>query len=138
MDRDVEFVAYKGKTIAIIVRKDIEVDNVKFVTQAQDFLQLGFHDKKKGYVIPTHFHKLDEPISVNQLQEVLYIQRGKLKITFYTFSGERIDKKTLKVGDTILILSGAHKIEILEDSRILEVKQGPYLVGAHTNLELEK
>ena len=130
----IEKVIYKRRTVAIIVRAGLKVDNVKFVTTSGDFLQMGFHDKKKGYVIPTHFHKLDTPIAVTSLQEVLYIQKGKLKITFYTTSGERISVNTLREGDTILILSDAHKIEIQKDCRILEVKQGPYLPGSHTNL----
>ena len=130
----IEKVIYKRRMVAIIVRAGLKVDNVKFVTTAGDFLQLGFHDKKKGYVIPTHYHKLGAPITVTQLQEVLYIQKGKLKITFYTKTGERIGEKTLNEGDSILILSGAHKIEIQKDCNILEVKQGPYLPGAHTNV----
>lgn len=134
MNDKVEQVVHKGKTIAVVVCKGIAVENVKFVTTTEDFLQLGFHDKKKGHVIPTHYHKLDAPVAITHLQEVLYIQKGKLKITFYSVSGERIDTKTLSEGDTIFIRSDAHKIQILEDCKILEVKQGPYLPGAHTNL----
>ena len=29
-------------------------------------------------------------------------------------------------GDVILLAHGGHKIEVLEDAEILEVKQGPY------------
>ena len=134
MSESIEHVSYQRKKIAIVVRKGVAVDNVKFVTTSDNFLQLGFHDKKVGHVIPTHFHNLDAPIAVSQLQEVLFIQKGKLKITFYTKTGERIVDTTLRAGDTILILSGAHKIEIQKDCRILEVKQGPYLQGAHTNI----
>jgi hypothetical protein len=32
----------------------------------------------------------------------------------------------MNMGDTILLIAGGHGFDILEDSKIIEVKQGPY------------
>jgi len=32
----------------------------------------------------------------------------------------------LKAGDSILLARGGHKVTVLEDAKIIEVKQGPY------------
>ena len=34
--------------------------------------------------------------------------------------------RTLKTGDVILLVSGGHDFEMLEDTDMVEVKQGPY------------
>ena len=53
-------------------------------------------------------------------------EKGKVKIDLYNEKLKRIKTVVITQGDTILLANGAHAIEILEDSRIIEVKQGPY------------
>jgi len=45
---------------------------------------------------------------------------------FYERSGKKVGSAILNSGDTILLLRGGHGFNILEDSKIIEVKQGPY------------
>jgi hypothetical protein len=52
--------------------------------------------------------------------------QGKLRITFYTKTGKAFDSVVLEKGDTIIQMSLAHGLEVLEDAKFLEVKQGPY------------
>jgi hypothetical protein len=48
-----------------------------------------------------------------------------VKVAFYD-DGEKIKTTILNMGDTILLISGGHGFDMLEDSKIIEVKQGPY------------
>ena len=66
------------------------------------------------------------PKTINEIQEVLYIEHGKVEVEFYESSGKKIGNAILNSGDTILLLSGGHGFNILEDTKMIEVKQGPY------------
>jgi hypothetical protein len=57
---------------------------------------------------------------------VLHIEYGKVEINFYNQRGEKIGSSILNTGDTILLISGGHGLTILEEAKILEIKQGPY------------
>ncbi|MBI5151200.1 MAG: hypothetical protein HZA34_01370 [Candidatus Pacebacteria bacterium] len=118
-------ITYGGTLVAVIVRKDHPVDNVEFVGSEEQPLQLGFHEKKAGVVLFPHLHSGD-PRTITAIQEVLYIVKGKIRITYYTLDGKKIDSVDLFEGDTVLQVGMAHGIEIIEDARVIEVKQGPY------------
>jgi hypothetical protein len=51
---------------------------------------------------------------------------GKVKIEVYNDEGEMLKTLTLQAGDAILLASGGHRVKVLEDAKIIEVKQGPY------------
>jgi hypothetical protein len=60
-------------------------------------------------------------------QEVLHIKSGKIKITLFSNEQAFIKELILLKGDTVLLATGGHSVEMLEDSELIEVKQGPYL-----------
>jgi hypothetical protein len=72
-----------------------------------------------------HTHRTIER-TVSQTQEVLYIRKGKVQITLYDNEHVFLSEKILVTGDVILLASGGHALKMLEDSEIIEVKQGPY------------
>lgn len=115
----IEKVERGGKLFAIILRCESEVEGVEFFTPKDNPLQLGLLEHKGGTRIRPHIHK--------HAQEVLCIQRGKMEAVLYNEKGEKIKSVILNTGDTILLLSGGHEFNIQEDSKIVEVKQGPYL-----------
>jgi hypothetical protein len=57
---------------------------------------------------------------------VLFIKKGKVRIDFYDNAQNYIDTRTLETGDIILLASGGHGFEMLEQTEMIEVKQGPY------------
>jgi mannose-6-phosphate isomerase-like protein (cupin superfamily) len=78
-----------------------------------------------GYQIPPHVH--NKVIrDVQSTQEVLFVKSGKLRVDFYTEDQNYLESSTLNTGDVILLASGGHGFEILEEAEIIEVKQGPY------------
>lgn len=82
-----------------------------------------------GYKISPHFHNKVQR-EVFYTHEVLFIKKGKVKVDFYDVNQKYFDTKILTTGDIILFASGGHGFEMLEQSEIIEVKQGPYM-GDH-------
>ncbi len=114
-----------GEVIAIVVRDALDIEGINFFSPPEFSQQLGLISRKKGYLIKPHVHKLvTREVSVTQ--EVLHILSGRIEIALYNKNKERIKSVELKAGDTILLAAGGHGITILEDAKILEVKQGPY------------
>jgi len=121
----IEKVIDEGEIIAVVVRKDSLLKGVNFFTPQDFSQQLGLLVHEKGKKISTHRHKhIKREIFLTQ--EVLVVLEGKVKIDLYNEKIQKIKTVVISDGDTILLASGAHGIEILEDSRIIEVKQGPY------------
>ncbi|RLE74745.1 MAG: hypothetical protein DRJ44_06975, partial [Thermoprotei archaeon] len=58
-------------------------------------------------------------------QEAMYIIRGRILLTLYTLDREKKDSIILEEGDLAIVNQG-HEIEFLEDTLLLEIKQGPY------------
>lgn len=123
--RTIEKIESKGEIIAIVVRGVPPDDGIHFFSPPEFSQQLGLISRKKDYIIKPHIHKLvTRKVSVTQ--EVLYILSGRIEVMLYNKDKEKIKSLELKGGDTILLASGGHGIKFIEDSKILEVKQGPY------------
>ena len=122
---DLGEIKHKGKTLAIIARKNLKVDGVNFFTPEDYPLQLGVSLYKKGGKIRPHLHVPIRRV-IGITQEMLHIDKGKVRIIFYSDKKEEVASSILTSGDTV-ILSGGHGIEVLEDTKIIEVKQGPYM-----------
>ena len=75
--------------------------------------------------IKAHFHN-KVVREVHYTQEVLVIRKGKLKVNLFDHELKPILDVVLNEGDVILLASGGHGFEMLEDCELLEVKQGPY------------
>jgi hypothetical protein len=114
-----------GKTIAIVVKRDFDKDGVNFVSKQDYPLQLGISSYKQGAAIKAHFH-IEKEVKINKLQEVVYIKSGRTTVNLYDLNGEKIKSVELSDGDTIFFVDGGHGFEMLEDTKIMEVKQGPY------------
>ncbi len=121
----IEKIEWEGKIFALILRGYYEPEGVNFITSEDNALQLGILKHHQGVKIKPHVHK-SLPKTINEVQEVLHIEYGKVEAEFYE-SGKKIGSAILNSGDTILLLSGGHGFNILEDSKIIEVKQGPYV-----------
>ncbi len=124
--KGVEKITHQGKEIAIIFRKNISVSGIQFFTDEKNPLQVGFHHKKAKVSLVPHEHIIKKTPHISSIQELLYIQKGFIRITFYTKNRTVIKRKTLREQDSILILGGIHGVDMSAGTKILEVKQGPY------------
>ena len=114
-----------NKLLALILPKGIEKDGTSFFTDKKNNFQLGFLKYKKGAKIKPHIHKVFERI-IRGTQELFYVVKGRVRVNFYDKKGKKTRSSILKSGDTLLIISAGHGFEILKNSKILVLKQGPY------------
>ena len=120
-----EEIKHKDKLIAIILRSGHHSDKLEFFSPPDFSQQLGYLPHKKGKVIPAHFHK-EVHRKITMTQEVLFIRKGKVLVNFYSIKQEFVTLKELEAGDVLFLCSGGHGFKMLEDTEMIEVKQGPY------------
>jgi hypothetical protein len=121
----------KKTLYALIIKKKRKFikEGVDFITDDKNLLQVGFLNHKKNHIIKSHIHLKKKRI-INYCTEVLMIEEGKVKIKFFDNKNSDINKdKILNKGDIIILFEGGHGFKILEKSKIIEVKQGPYVEG---------
>lgn len=121
----IEKIVYENHLLSIIIRASYKKDGIDFFTPEDYSQQLGYMNRSKGYIIPPHRHNLVER-KVVLTQEVLIIKSGKVRVDFYDEIQTYIESRILCQGDIILLAAGGHGFEMLEQSEIIEVKQGPY------------
>jgi hypothetical protein len=51
--------------------------------------------------------------------------KGKVAVDLF-FKNKKVVTKILKGGDLILLMNGGHGFRFLDDTKIIEIKQGPY------------
>ena len=115
-----------GDTVlAIVVRSEFRCEGIRFFTPNEFSQQLAYMNRPAGYVIAPHIHN---PVKreVQYTKEVLFIRSGRLRVDFYNDHQQYLRSDILRSGDVILLAYGGHGFEMLEDSEIIEVKQGPY------------
>ena len=113
------------KTIAIVVRKEFGTEGINFVSKEAYPLQLAVSTYKKGSKIKPHFH-IEKEIIIHEVQEVVHIESGRTIVNLYDLDGEKFKSVELSADDTIFFIDGGHGFKMLEDTKIIEVKQGPY------------
>ena len=121
----VEEVKKKNKLLAMIIRNDYSCEGVDFITPNEYSQQVAYMHHQKGKVIDAHVHNLVHR-NVVMTQEVLFIKKGILRVDFYDEYEDYLESRNLKAGDIILLVSGGHGFQVLEDVEMVEVKQGPY------------
>lgn len=121
----VESIKHNGKLLAIIIPGDFKKDGIHFFTSNDLSQQLAYMHHPSGKIIDPHVHN---PVSreVQFTQEVLFIKKGKLRVDFYDDSKKYLESRILNEGDVILLATGGHGFEVLEEIEMIEVKQGPY------------
>ncbi|GBR75498.1 protein cupin-like super family [Candidatus Termititenax persephonae] len=121
----IENVTHDNQLLAIIVRHDYYKDGIEFFTPGDFSQQLAYMNHKKGYVIQPHVHNVVRR-EVLYTKEVLVVKRGRMRTDFYTDDREYVCSRELATGDVLLLAAGGHGFEMLADTEMYEIKQGPY------------
>ena len=111
--------------LAIIVRSGHGDPGINFVTPSENDLQFSILNHSAGHVIKAHIHKPRERI-LTSVQEVLYIEYGKMTVDLYDNEGRPVGSKLLTKGDVLILLSGGHGFSFTDNTRVIYTKQGPY------------
>lgn len=122
---EIEKVKKKNKLLAMIIRNDYTSEGVNFVTSDEYSQQVAYMHHPTGKVIDAHVHNLVHR-NVVFTQEVLIIKKGILRVDFYDEYEDYLESKDLYAGDMILLVSGGHGFQVLDEVEMIEVKQGPY------------
>jgi len=121
----IDKIIINNRVIAIIIPNEYKVPGIEFFTPAEFTQQLAYMKHPKGKKIQPHIHKLMLR-EVIHTAETLYIKKGKIKVDLYDENKTFITSRILNTGDVILLASGGHGFSMLEESELIEVKQGPY------------
>ena len=121
----IEQITHHNQLLALIISHRFSQPGVHFFTPNNLSQQLAYMHHPTGKIIPPHIHN---PVvrEVLYTQEVLFIKKGKLRVDFYATPQHYVESQILEAGDVILLVSGGHGFEVLEEIEMIEVKQGPY------------
>jgi mannose-6-phosphate isomerase-like protein (cupin superfamily) len=118
-------IKHNTQLLAIIISSKYSETGIHFFTPNDFSQQLAFMKHPIGKIIQPHVHN-EVPREVHFTKETLFIRKGKIRIDFYTNQQNYIESYILETGDVILLSEGGHGFEILEETEMIEVKQGPY------------
>lgn len=120
-----EHISCNGKPLAYIIRAETNPDKTTFLTPPEFRFQVGFVVYPAGGKIARHVHRPLERRIVGT-SELLVVKEGRCLMDVYNDGRELVATRELRAGDVMLMVGGGHGFRMLEDTVILEVKQGPY------------
>jgi mannose-6-phosphate isomerase-like protein (cupin superfamily) len=118
-------IRHQGELMAMILSDGFHEPGIHFFTPNTFSQQLAYMRHPAGKVIAPHVHNA-VPRAVQYTLEVLFIKKGRLRVDFYDAAKNYLESRVLGAGDVILLATGGHGFEVLEEIEMIEVKQGPY------------
>lgn len=135
-DQPIENIVDGLEPIALIIRSTFDQPGIHFLTPANFSQQVAVMRHPAGKRVPPHVHNLVSR-QILYTQEVLLIRQGKIRVDLYSSEKKPLGSRVLRAGDVILLCGGGHAIEMLEETSLIEVKQGPY-AGEHDKTRFEE
>jgi mannose-6-phosphate isomerase-like protein (cupin superfamily) len=121
----VEIIADGDRPLVYIISASMVPDATTFLTPPEFKQQVGFVVYPTGGEVKRHRHLALERHLVGT-SEVLVVRSGRCEIDVYTEKGDLVATRELRAGDVMLMVGGGHGFRMLEDTVLLEIKQGPY------------
>jgi mannose-6-phosphate isomerase-like protein (cupin superfamily) len=121
----VERICWGETCLVYIIRAEMNPERTTFLTPPEFKQQVGYIVYPAGGEIARHFHR---PLKRHLVgtSEVLIVKKGRCLIDIYNDDHELVATRELYPGDLMLMVGGGHGFRMLEDTVLLEVKQGPY------------
>jgi hypothetical protein len=121
----VEEIVWMGRPLSYIVRRELVPAATTFLTPPEFTQQLGFVVYPAGGEVKPHLHHLLKR-EINGTAEVLFVKKGRCEVDIYNDDKETVATRELREGDILLLVNGGHGFRMLEDTVLVEIKQGPY------------
>ena len=121
----IEKIMDKDEALCILIRHNLIPTQTTFLTPPEYKQQVGFVVYPEGGEIARHTH-VPLPRQLVGTSEVLIVKKGRFLIDIYNNAHDLIATRELNEGDLILMVGGGHGFRMLEDTVLLEIKQGPY------------
>ncbi|MEA2450936.1 MAG: hypothetical protein QOG63_2868 [Thermoleophilaceae bacterium] len=122
----IETIGRDGRTYCYVIRQRAAPDRTTFVTPDDAIQQVGFVVHPQGAEVRRHYH-LPLERSIVGTPEVLIVREGRCRLDVYDDEFELVGSLELEEGDIMVMVGGGHGFEMLEDTVLVEVKQGPYM-----------
>lgn len=127
--KEIEVILGKnGDELAIVIRSSFGNEGVNFISKPEDPFQVGVSNYLLGHEVKPHRHNTIEKIN-NANPEFIYIIKGEVEATFYD-NNVVVKITILTEGDALLQLRGGHGFKMLKETKLIELKQGPYYGNA--------
>ncbi len=119
-----EKIFYKNTLIAVRFKKF--KNGAIPLTDPLEPIQVLVHKRQKGKSTKAHMHAPKKRVT-QKLQECLVVMKGKIKIDLYGPDKKLFKSIYLAIGQVLIFMNGGHAVHLLEDSEIVEVKNGPFV-----------
>lgn len=121
----IEHITDHEQVLCCIIRSDFMPDQTTFLTPPEYKQQVGYIVYPTGGEVARHVHRPLERHLVGT-SEVLIVKQGRCLVDIYNDERVFVATRELGPGDLMLMIGGGHGFRMLEDTVLLEVKQGPY------------
>jgi hypothetical protein len=121
----VEHVTWHSQHIATIIRANFLPNKTTFVTPDDYYQQAGFVVYPQGGAVQRHIH-LPLQRHLVGTPETLLVRQGQVEADLYAIDKSFLGTWVLNEGDLLLLVGGGHGFRFVEDTVLLEIKQGPY------------
>ena len=125
MDSGIKKIEYNNVVYSTIFDLGSIEEGLDFITDDKSFIQVGTWSYKAGKVLDAHYHNEFERKSL-RTQEVVLVLEGLITCNLFTEKGEFISSHKIEKNQLIIQYQGIHEYQIDKDSKILEIKNGPY------------
>ncbi len=127
----IEKITRGDQILALVIRRDfcLKEPGIEFFTPDDFSQQLAYMKRPRGHTITPHVHILRKR-EVTLTQEALLIRSGRVRLDLFDPDRQFVESVVLEAGDVAFLAAGGHGLEMLEESEIIEVKQGPYMADA--------
>ena len=120
-----EKIEWQGEVLAYFVRAELEPAESTFLTPPELDLQVGYAVKPAGAEVRRHTHLGVRSRSVGT-SEVAVVKKGRCLVDVYAPDHQLVATREMGPGDLVILVAGGHGFRMLEDTVLLDVKQGPY------------
>jgi hypothetical protein len=121
----IERITWHDQHIATIIRCEYAPETTTFTSPDSYYQQLGFIVYPRGGVVKRHSH-LPLQRHLVGTPETIVIRKGRAEVELYNMDKSPLGTWLLEEGDIIQLVSGGHSFKCLENTILLEIKQGPY------------
>ncbi len=114
-----------GTILAIVIRDAFQGEKHNFITPNEFFLQVGVNFYGRSERIKPHLH-LEQSRQVGRTQEFIYVKRGRVRLHLYADDKTHLTSVEMSAGDSVMLAHGGHGFDVLDDTTLVEAKQGPF------------
>ena len=124
-NKNIKNIIYNDELYSSIFDLNNISEGLDFLTNDESFIQVGTWKYEKGKILDAHYHNTFERKSFIT-QEVVLVLEGNIICNLYTKDRNFIATEEINQNQFIIQYQGIHEYEIMKDSKILEIKNGPY------------